>query len=213
MMLCPKCGASLQENSRFCSACGVPLNSIDSETSAGLDLRPHVEGQEGGQTEGAPLNDQDAPVTPRQTVTPADVPMKWFKFIINFQLILSALSFLIDGLNLMTGAYYGVEDASYLFAYYPGLKAFSSVAGLLSLALAVFAVYTRFRLAHFRANGPTLYYLYDLLQLGLDFILWVSLSSITRMQIPFKWTNVVIPLSALLINYVYFTKRSFLFIN
>lgn len=137
MMLCPKCGASLQENSRFCSACGVPLNSIDSETSAGLDLRPHVEGQEGDQTEGAPLNDQDAPVTPRQTVTPADVPMKWFKFIINFQLILSALSFLIDGLNLMTGAYYGVEASSYLFAYYPGLKAFSSVAGLLSLALAV----------------------------------------------------------------------------
>ncbi len=65
MMLCPKCGASLQENSRFCSACGVSLNSINSETSAGLDLRPSVEGQEGDQTEGAPLNDQDAPVTPR----------------------------------------------------------------------------------------------------------------------------------------------------
>lgn len=210
-MLCPNCGKTIQDDSRFCSFCGgSAASSTSSETAPSPPLSSE---KEIAQSEAGP-DTQAASVAPRECVRASDVPLAWFKFIIYFQLFCSAFMCLTQAFNLMTGAYYGRADvAPYIFEYYAGLKTFSTVCALLTLGLAVFAVYTRFRLARFCANGPTLYYIYILLQIGLDFILSNGITTITGVHISFNWIGTVTMLGFLLVNYLYFSKRSYLFIK
>ena len=100
---------------------------------------------------GTAVNDTDnVPSEVLRSLEPAH-PMKWHKFLIYFQLFLAALISLYNAVvcfRLVFLDVSGLWDAVY------------AVSGVISVVLAVLALYVRFRLAGFRKNGPKMYILF-----------------------------------------------------
>ncbi|MBR5093949.1 MAG: zinc-ribbon domain-containing protein [Oscillospiraceae bacterium] len=89
--------------------------------------------------------------------------MKWYKFIIYFQLFANAVSNVLNAGASFTGLHYSDTDpvgaAARTYASYPALKVLDWSYGFACLALAVFAILVRSSLANFKRQGPRLYYL------------------------------------------------------
>ena len=195
--ICKKCGASMEESARYCPVCGQPVSSGGASPvpqAAGRPVQPEWEAQ------------------PSHTEPP--LPMKWFKFIIYFQLFFSAFTLLVGAITLLTGISYGdVADVVYLI--YPGLHAVDIVMSLLELALAAGAIYVRQLLAKFRTKGPDYY----LILLGINLVaslLYAITASLMIGQSVFNSTvigNLVGSVVMIVVNKVYFGKRRHLFVN
>ena len=216
-MFCTNCGRQLANGSTYCPFCGTALAPRPQQTP---ERRPD--------TPAAP--DPNAaypqPLNPYGQQPPRPVPaeakndprgMKWFKFIIYFQLFANALINLANAVTVLTGAHYqGAADTVY--AVFPAERAVDMVYGLLCLALAAVGIYTRFRLSSFKRKGPGLY-------LGLIAanilvpVLYMLLSSlVTRIPLTSLLdVNGVASLAAniimLVVNKIYFDKRKDLFVN
>lgn len=143
--------------------------------------------------------------------------MKWFKFLIYFSLWAGAVINLISAISGLTGSTYNAAglDPEVVYSTFRGLKTVDVLYGIVGLATAALAVYTRFRLARFRVNGPMCLYILYCLPLVSSFIYMAAAGSILGVPI-FDGEymgqiagNVVM----LIINIVYFRKRKALFIN
>lgn len=145
-------------------------------------------------------------------------PMKWFKFIIYFQLFATMVSYAISAFMYFTGMIYG-EDYEYMCAVLgDGLRVCDVCMGLLCLMIGIYAFYVRMRLAKYKKNGPLCY----LILLGLDpvvlLVYAICLCLISgNWQLLFASNSLVNSTleAALLIalNYIYFNKRKALFVN
>lgn len=182
-MICKKCGAILEEGSRFCRMCGEPLYPAQSQTPGRTgDQQTAAYGQSqaawhtGGRQTGAygqgwqqpgyrqPMWQQgysgywDAN-RPFGNTAP---PMKWFKFLINFSLWAGAITNMLLGLMYLTGAYYafylGVRS-NVIYRMFPGLRAADMLYGLILGCAGGFMLYTRFQLAGFKRVGPMCLYI------------------------------------------------------
>lgn len=99
------------------------------------------------------VNDTDnVPSEVLRSLEPAH-PMKWHKFLIYFQLFLSAIVNLTNGITYIAALFCGL-------AGFGAQRAIYIVNGVVSVAVAVLAIYVRFRLAGFRKNGPKLYMIF-----------------------------------------------------
>lgn len=145
-------------------------------------------------------------------------PMKWFQFMIYFGLWASALLNAYSGIQQLTGANYGA-DADLIYSLYSGLKALDVIVGLGMLALAVFAIYTRFQLAAYRQKAPKLFlcvYLADgILQLFYYLGAIIILPNEVSAFINASTIIATLSVCAIMIwaNKVYFKKRAALFCN
>ena len=213
-MLCPNCGSLLTDGSRFCPYCGSQLEVQPAQETAPVRSEPYV-------------TQEDPRTPPRYDVIPADpLPadpmhdprgMKWFKFIIYFQLFANALINLANAVTVLTGAHYqGTADTVY--AVFPAQHTVDIVYGILCLALAALGIYTRFRLSAFRRNGPGLYLgliaanilvpvLYMLLSSAVTGIPMASLLDVNGLAS--LAGNVIM----LIVNKIYFDRRKDLFEN
>ena len=81
--------------------------------------------------------------------------MGWHKFLIYFALFASAVLNLISGIATMNGNQYG-EYAQEVYELMPALKTPDMVYGIVLIAIAALAIFTRFALAGFQRNGPKL---------------------------------------------------------
>lgn len=153
-----------------------------------------------------------------QQSTPAQpqLPLKWFKFLVYFSLFASAVLNLINGINLIIGTQYE-GNAEYMYSYYDGLQIFDAFCGLLLVAMAAFAVYTRFQLAGFRRNAPKLLLLtyaapciYNVIYISGTNLLMPGISMDNSTTIISSIITAAIMIFA---NNVYFKKRQYLFVN
>ena len=132
-MHCPKCGRPVEQEGVTCR-CGASLE----------------EWQKGAYNEAA------AEESWKESIE--KTPLKWYKFLINFSLFVGALMFLSNARMSIEGIIFtGMEDshlAPELLAEFPKLKVAGMILCAAYVALAVFAVITRFKLAQFRENGP-----------------------------------------------------------
>ena len=225
-MQCPHCGNLLAEGSRFCPYCGSTIGAPE--------VRPApVPATDGGYAPtGGDLSDPRQsdcgrePVYDRQTypARPADPDplndprgMKWFKFIIYFQLFANAAVNAYSALTALIGTQYQGK-ADFVYKSFPGLRAVDLAYGLVLLALAAFAVFTRMRLARFRRNAPLLYYILSIAN-TLDAVLYVLLVSLVSGVPVGDFDNlnltvaVAVNLVMLIINLIYFGHRKDLFVN
>ncbi|MBP3313232.1 MAG: zinc-ribbon domain-containing protein [Oscillospiraceae bacterium] len=144
--------------------------------------------------------------------------MKWFKFLIYFSLFASAVLNFISGVQMLTGSIYGA-DADLVYAFFDGLKALDVLMGVGMLALAAFAIYTRFRLSGFYKNGPKMVMLTYAIDAALQLIYIIGVNVILPgevvAEIDMTSTIVGIVVSVVMIwaNKVYFDKRANLFQN
>lgn len=211
-MQCPHCGSRLADGSRFCPYCSSALGSeeqaqlVPSEADDGQIAYGRFQPLAGA--EPCPGN-EDPMHDPRG--------MKWFKFIIYFQLFANAAVNGYSALTALIGTQYQ-GSADLVYKSFPGLRAVDIAYGLVLLALAAFAVFTRMRLARFRRNAPLLYYILSIAN-TLDAVLYVLLVSLVSGVPVGDFDNlnltvaVAVNLMMLVINLIYFGKRKDLFVN
>ena len=216
-MFCTNCGRQLANGSTYCPFCGTALAPRPQQTP---ELKPET----------PPAPDRNS-LYPRQPESfgqqpprpvptdPRDDPrgMKWFKFIIYFQLFANALLNLVNALTVFTGAHYQ-GSADTVYSVFPAQHTVDIVYGILCLALAALGIYTRFRLSAFKRNGPGLYLgliaanilvpvLYMLLSSAVTGIPMASLLDVNGLAS--LAGNVIM----LIVNKIYFDRRKDLFVN
>lgn len=159
-------------------------------------------------------------------------PMKWFKFIIWFQLFASAIGNLYNGIQYLTGDLYG-EATEVMYEVFTSLKTLNTVYGYFCIFIALYAIVTRFMLSGFKSIGPKLlYFLYILL--GVTTLVYTLLfQNITNINDDLKgyyyairglsfnidyismWIrvagNLIANLVLICVNFAYFSNRSNLF--
>ncbi len=150
----------------------------------------------------------------------ADYPMKWFKFLVNFELFCSVLYDIREGFQYITGSIYsGTLDigisAEMVYDTFDGLRVVDVVYGLLDFALAGYAIFTRNRLVKYKSNAPMcLYLLYGmnagvLLFYSIMFFLVVNESGPLSAAIG----GVISSIVCIVLNRIYFNKRKEMFVN
>lgn len=204
-MQCPKCRAAMPNGAKYCTECGAKLpvqpDSVPNVPQPAIQEAPAYEAQ--------PVM-TEAP--PAQELQPCE--MKWYKFLIYFALWAGAIVNLIDSLQFFTGSILG-DDVEILYAYYPLLKVLNLAFALILVTYAVFAIYTRYRLAQFRQNGPACLHALYLVQLAMVLIYWLAGSLILGewLDLASGFSDLISSIVILCINIVYFRKRKHLFVN
>lgn len=202
---CSNCGTIYPDECKFCPQCGKERNSTEA--------RPTNSAQR-DDTEARPLESMKSS---SESVQPAE-SMKWYKFVIWVQLFLSAFMNLGNGIRYMTGIIYG-DSASMVYLMFKSLKTLDVFMGVLCIAAAVLAIIARQSLAHFKKNGPLLYYVccgagivYNLIYLfGLSA---VGVLSAVGSQVASELGSYIAGYSVMLaVNIMYFKKRMHLFVN
>lgn len=144
------------------------------------------------------------PSEPLMPVDPSTLTMKWHKFLVNFALYAAAV------LNVLSAFQLLVISGT-------GVFALDLMLSVMYIALAVFNIYARFRLAGFHRNGPNCIYLNYILSAAVQVI--YSLSKAGVGPEPFNLEAVQGPIlnSVLTVvifvwaNHTYFTKRADLY--
>ena len=158
-------------------------------------------------------NQQDMYIqTPQQPQK--ELGMKWFHFVIYFQLFVSALVGLWNGFQLLTGRIYG-ENTDRVYSYFSGLKGVDTIIGICYIAIAIFALVTRFMLADFKKCGPAMYIGMQVAGLIISIAYIASVTSIvdglTEYIASSTYGTMAVSIVMLICNIVYFKKRKHLF--
>ena len=198
-LICPKCLETMKEDALSCPRCG---------------WRPADK----------PPKPSSSPPAPAELLSRAydgspEPGMKWYRFLIWFALWASALSALLSGLLEFTGLQYdlffGEGAAPAVAASFPALRFADLLFGAIHVALAVFAVYTRFRLSGFYKNGPALVSIYYALVPAVN-LAWLLLYSLVLKSFPGDLSigfRIVFSAAVAFYNFGYFQDREQLFIN
>lgn len=201
-MFCSKCGSQVNDGAAFCSVCGAKITSPDAADQPVQQARPQV-----GYT--PPTRDETAAQY---------LPMKWFKFLIYFALWFGGIMNILGAFTYFTGSIYesaGVP-AAIVYLAYPSLKTINIIYGLICFATGVLAIYTRFRLAAYAENGPKLLYLvYAITAIAslLYIVLNGSVIDDFSTVMPTAIANIVVSVLMIVLNRIYFNKRSYMFYN
>ena len=149
-----------------------------------------------------------------------DYPMAWFKFLIYFMLFANAAINIFTAVTYLTGSIYLDEDMTMsdveaLYMFYPTAKMIDVIYGVLLIALAAYAIFTRFQLSGFKRRGPFLFILMYVLNLVIGLLYGISIMFTFETGllgfisfVPSIITSVVM----IFVNVVYFRKREELFV-
>lgn len=192
-MTCKNCGAELSDDARFCENCGTSLDSTENNAPE---------------------------TTPEITDTPAapSYPMGWYKFLIYFSLFAGAVLNAFSAVSAITGMQYETAETSAELVYliFPSLKSVDTMYGVALLALAAFAVFTRFALAKYKTFAPLCLYITYGAGTAVSLIYSVAVSNIIKTSVfedPAIIASIVTSIVMIVINVVYFNKRKELFTN
>ena len=216
-MYCRFCGTKIPDNVKFCPECGANLAPVPSaapeESAPAAPAAPEIP------TPFDPTPYDPAPYSadPFASADIAAAPqrgMKWFKFIIYFQLWAGMLVNLVTAGKYFTGAYYE-GNAEMVYRFFPALQPLDIVMGVVCLALAVYAVVVQRALAKFRAKGPMMYYLMYIVNTAVT-VLYLIIGSIIIGQSAFTAEvagSIIGSIVMLFVNIPYFNNRKHLFVN
>ena len=216
-MYCRFCGTKIPDNVKFCPECGANLAPVPSaapeESAPAAPAAPEIP------TPFDPTPYDPAPYSadPFASADVAAAPqrgMKWFKFIICFQLWAGMLVNLVTAGKYFTGAYYE-GNAEMVYGFFPALQPLDIVLGVVCLALAVYTVVVQRALAKFRAKGPMMYYLMYIVNTAVT-VLYLIIGSIIIGQSAFTAEvagSIIGSLVMLFVNIPYFNNRKHLFVN
>ncbi len=142
--------------------------------------------------------------------------MRWYNFLIYFLLYFLAVANFLFGLFYIYGTIHLVQsnlEPNAVYKLYGGLQNLDMIFGFLSIGLGAFVIHTRNILASYTRNSPKiLYIMYGVS--GLFGIVYnVFYSIITGLSIPWIYFAAVIVAEGIviLLNYLYFSKREYLF--
>jgi len=216
-MFCPNCGNNIQDGSKFCPYCGTPIENNTNNTNNAM----------------FPINNTNMPV--QQQIQPS---MKWYKFLIYFQLFAGALvnigslgSVMGDKLEYEESKKQISELASYGDSYYEELfdmlgsmDVFFNICialAVCSALLGIMAIVVRQKLAHYKKEGPKLLLIYYGLVLAINVIsiavfyicipkeIWEN----TGYNLSQIYAQIVMQIVMIICNRAYFKNREYMFVN
>ncbi len=216
-MFCNQCGAQVPDGQLTCPVCGAYIGSeLQSVQPGGYGQNPYQQNVQVGGYGQNPYQQNVQSVGYGQTQP--QLGMKWFQFIIWFQLFVSALTGVVNGYNIMTGSHYDVTDwqLDYIYNIYDGLKMLDVVTGIAFIVLGIFALITRFMLAGFKKAGPAMYLgllaaniIFSIIYLAVFSSIVDSIDGISSSTI----INLVTCFALLIANTVYFKNRKHMFVK
>ena len=215
-MFCKHCGHQAAEDSVFCPNCGNRLDSAQEVPPSQPGSYPNYTPITPPPTSG--YQPTGGYYTPKNTPNFGGYSMRWYKFLIYFALFASCILNALSGLGLVTGLIYG-DGRELVYLVFGSLRIVDLIIGIAMIALAVFDIVVRQRLAHFQSNGPR-----SLLMLYVASIVVSLLYLILATAIVGDWllssdtisqyaTNIIIAVVMILVNNLYFKKRASLFVN
>jgi hypothetical protein len=197
-MYCHNCGTQIPDTVSYCPECGAKVASAAPAAEAG-ELRP---------------------VMPAADAAPAKKGgMGWFKFIIYFQLFAAAVVSLFNAFTFLSGTIYGSREvAENLYYIYPEMKLLTMALGVVSVALAVFAIVVRFSLARYKRSGPRLYLILLAVNILVTLVFVFGAAGILESPVSdfldsTQISSLVVSLGFLIFNFFYFRERKELFVN
>lgn len=230
-MFCPNCGNMLPDDAKFCPSCGQQIGSSAQQSSTSEQTQPnnastYAQNNTQTQTPNAQTYAQNTQTpggfqnTVAQTFSqaqPTGQPMKWFKFLIYFGLFAGALLNLISGIMQLTGGQYG-ENKELVYYVFADMKTLDLIFGILLIFLAVFGVYTRFQLSSYRRSGPTCLNVLYIANIILSLAYLIAASVLTQINIvelggSSMIISLVVSICMVVVNTIYFKKRSQLFVK
>ena len=149
-----------------------------------------------------------------------DYPMAWFKFLIYFMLFANAAINIFTAVTYLTGSIYldgdmTMSDVEVLYLFYPTAKMIDVIYGVLLIALAAYAIFTRFQLSGFKRRGPFLFILMYVLNLVIGLLYGISImftfETVLLGFISFV-PSIITSVVMIFVNVVYFRKREELFV-
>lgn len=237
-MYCTQCGNNIPDGMTTCNVCGAQLNQ-----SMGTNGYQQPQ-QQAYQTNGYQQPQQQAYQTngyqqPQQQAyqqqyqqgrqnniqqsayaqnSGAELGMKWFNFVIYFQLFYNFVMNIYNGYMTCMGKHYRVTDTQLRIIYNmsDGLQTIDIITGITMIGLAVYAIITRFSLAGFRKHGPFMYYplhIFNVL-VSVIYILLVDAIAIGVMvDFTRMYASIAVMVIMLICNIKYFGARKHLFVN
>ena len=211
-MYCRFCGKQIPDNAKFCSECGANLapapSAAPEESAPAVTTTPEIPTVPAMPVQGTP-----DPAASGVIETPQR-GMKWFKFIIYFQLWVTLLVCLIDSSAYYTGSFYE-GSTELIYSYWPSLKALDVIMSILLFAMGVYAVCVQRALAKFRAKGPVMYYILCGAGILVSLIYITAASNIIGESTANAETlyDFFVSVILLFINIRYFNNRKHLFVN
>lgn len=231
--ICTHCNQQVDGSAKFCPNCGsTEFREIVNDGTNYYNAQNNQQYNPYGQAPGA----QQQYSQPGYTQPPygyqmpgqnpyssPQFPMKWYKFLINFALIFGAVINLATGILYLTGEIYALQSTTsgiivtsdLVYAVFDGVQTLDIIMGVVMIALAIFAIYTRMCLAKFKSNGPMcLYILYGVGAAG-SLLYNVAVMAVTDLDVFDAASITSIAMSAVMIalNCAYFNKRKSLFVN
>lgn len=206
-MYCNNCGGLVPDGQYTCPNCGAYVGSTEQTYNV-----PNQNIQQ-------EYYQNNIPYT-QQSVQP-ELGMKWFKFVIYFQLFLSALVNIINGFRISTGLHYGVtsRQLDYIYNHFDGLKMLDVCIGICIVVLGVLALITRFMLSGYKKCGPSMYIGLLIANIVIGFIYIAAFYFIVSSVSPDvsisgdTFITLETNMTLLVLNIIYFKKRKHLFVN
>lgn len=189
MAFCQYCGKEIPNDARFCPHCGATLTAAQNDFQSNMNMN--------------------------QTYSQVQLPMNWYKFLIYVALFLGAIGNAYTGFQLLTGSHYE-GMSSMVYAYYPSLKTIDIVVGAATIALAVFAIVVRQKLANFQSDGPRMLitlYVGSVAVSVIYLILVMGVIGSDVIEISTLMPSLSVSIVMAIVNKIYFDKRQHLFIN
>ncbi len=217
---CPSCGNCCEDNQVFCTCCGTKLPDVENQQPT-WQSAPQQAPTYNQQYPQQPYNQQPYNTQPVYGMNVGE-NMKWFKFIIYFQLFAAAVVQIFTGIHLlMENAQFSSQGVSEFFQSYIVTNV---IFAIISFACGAWAFFVRSRLAKFKAGAPKLYLIFiaAITVSTLSYVLIVngifsSMGFIGANAITIDWVSIISSVTTniviIVINYIYFKKRSPLFVN
>lgn len=146
--------------------------------------------------------------------------MAWYKFLIYFGLIASAILNIIYGLNYISGGIYFVQtngevSAQQVYHYYgSSLQFVDSLYGFFLIIFAILAFVVRHKLAKYKPDSLIFVKIFYSIAAGVPFLYAILVSVVTGQALAAQSiTSVIVGLIILFLNIKYFKKRSHLFVG
>lgn len=211
-MFCPKCGNQIADNSRFCSSCGQSIAPQEKRAPEHPVYQQPVYNQPNYNQPNYNQPNYNQPNYNQNRYQPYQnqMPMNWFKFMIYFGLFAGAVLNVVSA--ILTFSELG-EYSDLMRYYFPTHYYFAIFGSICLIGLGALQVYTRFRLAEYRVNGPQLLLVVYGVAAAITFLdclvgtVTIGANCFEGAQIVNICTNLVMAC----VNKVYFDKRKHLF--
>lgn len=199
-MVCPNCGMSIDDNSKFCAGCGTKIETAEAEPKFSFEAEVKIGDTEGEKKAPGSFGEKD---------------LKWAKFLGYFGLWAGALINLSTAISLFSGNVYGPNMKELVYATFPTLKVLDPVYALLLLAVAALDGLAAFSIIKRKAAAitlvPMLYLVTSIISIVYTVMTTVIISAPT-----FDASSIVSICGGIVmffVNKTYFNNRNNIFVN